>query len=44
VECVGSRQRTFAGVGGSFVLCVFGSRDLTEPGFCLGIGSQIRPR
>ena len=28
VECVGSRQRTFAGVGGSFVLCVFGSRDI----------------
>ena len=27
VECVGSRQRTFAGVGGSFVLCVFGSGD-----------------
>ena len=27
VECVGSRQRTFAGLGGSFVLCVFGSRD-----------------
>ena len=43
VECVASRQRTFRGVGGSFVLCVFGSRDLTEPGFCLGIGSQIRP-
>jgi len=27
VEGVGSRQRTFRGVGGSFVLCLFSSRD-----------------
>jgi len=26
--------RTFRGVGGSFILCVFGSRDLTQPGLC----------
>jgi hypothetical protein len=25
---------TFRAVGGSFVLCVFGSGDLTEPGLC----------
>ena len=30
VECVGSSQRTFRGLGGSFVLFVFGSGDLTE--------------
>jgi len=30
---------TFGRVGGSLVLCVFGSRDLTEPELCLGIGS-----
>jgi len=36
--------RTFGGVGGSFVLCVFGSGDLTGPEFCLRIKSQIRPR
>jgi hypothetical protein len=41
VECVGSRQRTFRGVGGSFVLCVFGRRDLTE--LCLRIESKILP-
>ena len=39
VEWVGSSQHTFRGVDGSFVLCVFGRRDLTEPGFCLGIKS-----
>jgi RsiW-degrading membrane proteinase PrsW (M82 family) len=39
----GVEGRTFRGVGGSFVLCVFGSRDLTEPGFCLHIGSQVLP-
>ena len=44
VECVGSSQRTFEGVGGSFVLCIFGSRDLTEPGICLRIERQILPR
>jgi len=33
--------RTFRGVGGSFVLCVFGSRDLTEPELCLRIESKI---
>jgi RsiW-degrading membrane proteinase PrsW (M82 family) len=33
----GAEGRTFAGVGGSFVLWVFGSCDLTEPGLCLGI-------
>ncbi len=31
VECVGSRQCTFAGLGGSFVLCLFGSRDFESP-------------
>jgi RsiW-degrading membrane proteinase PrsW (M82 family) len=30
----GVEGRTFRGVGGSFVLCVFGSRDLTEPRLC----------
>ena len=35
----GVEGRTFRGVGGSFVLCVFGSRDLTEPGLCLDIRS-----
>jgi hypothetical protein len=44
VESVGSSQRTFEAVGGSFVLCVFGSRDLTEPGLCLRIERQILPR
>ncbi|MEG4634203.1 PrsW family glutamic-type intramembrane protease [Microcoleus sp. AR_TQ3_B6] len=39
----GVEGRTFRGVGGSFVLCVFGSRDLTEPGLCLRIGRQILP-
>jgi len=38
----GAEGRTFRGVGGSFVLCVFGSRDLTE--LCLRIGSKILPR
>jgi RsiW-degrading membrane proteinase PrsW (M82 family) len=33
--------RTFRGVGGSFVLCVFGSGDLTQPELCLGIESKI---
>jgi RsiW-degrading membrane proteinase PrsW (M82 family) len=35
--------RTFAGVGGSFVLCVFGSGDLTGPELCLRIERQILP-
>jgi RsiW-degrading membrane proteinase PrsW (M82 family) len=35
----GVEGRTFGGIGGSFVLCVFGSHDLTEPGLCLGIRS-----
>ena len=35
----GVEGRTFLGVGGSFVLCIFGSRDLTESGLGLGIRS-----
>jgi RsiW-degrading membrane proteinase PrsW (M82 family) len=35
---------TFGGVGGSFVLCVFGSRDLTQPELCLRIERKILPR
>jgi RsiW-degrading membrane proteinase PrsW (M82 family) len=35
--------RTFGGVGGSFVLCVFGSHDLTEPELCLRIERKILP-
>ena len=40
----GVEGRTFRGVGGSFVLCVFDSSDLTQPGLCLRIESKIRPR
>ncbi len=40
----GALGRTFRGVGGSFVLCVFGSRDLTQPELCLPIESKILPR
>jgi RsiW-degrading membrane proteinase PrsW (M82 family) len=40
----GVEERTFRGVGGSFVLCVFGSGDLTQPELCLLSESQILPR
>ncbi|WP_333445000.1 PrsW family glutamic-type intramembrane protease [Microcoleus sp. herbarium2] len=36
--------RTFRDVGGSFVLCVFGSGDLTGPELCLQIERKILPR
>jgi RsiW-degrading membrane proteinase PrsW (M82 family) len=39
----GAEGRTFRGVGGSFVLCVFGSRDLTQPELCLRIERKILP-
>ncbi len=37
----GALGRTFRGVGGSFVLCVFGSGDLTQPELCLLSESKI---
>jgi RsiW-degrading membrane proteinase PrsW (M82 family) len=40
----GAEGLTFRGVGGSFVLWVFGSRDLTEPELCLPIESKIVPQ
>ena len=41
VEGVGSRQRTFRGVGGSFVLCLFSSRDFESQSSVWGSAAKF---